>query len=325
MRLRLEQLGKLDPVDAPGEDPTPVEETTVTNINVLRVFSFVALIIYGGGVAFSHVVYSSDDREACHRAGGFMGRIWCPDSVDTKGFTVHFVRALGWPVEILRAPSDGSEDSGTAFATSKLKGETASKLRPLAQQGDATAQFKLGLLYEDGRGVAINYEEAAKWFRLAAEQGETQAQNSISFAYAKGKGVDQNYVEAYKWASLAASRGAEKTLVERDNLIAKMSKTQIAEAERLARSWQPKSAELASLQLRKETERAAVIETQRLLGSLGYKVGDADGVAGPRTRAAISDFQLRNGMPTSGEVSRELIARLRNRVREGKLDAVENQ
>ena len=285
----------------------------MTRTNIFRNLAILGAVIYVGGIVFSHLVYSSDDRTACQEAGGFKGRIWCPNSVDTQGFTVHFVRALGWPVAVLSSP-DASEASDIAFAATKLNGETAGKLRPLAQQGDAQAQLKLGLLYEDGRGVAINFEESAKWFRLAAEQGETEAQNSLAFAYAKGKGVGQNYVEAYKWVSLAASRGIEKALVERDTLIAQMSETQIAEAERLFRAWKPKSAEVASLQLRAESERAAITEAQRMLKTLGYRLGDAEGVLGPRTQSAISVFQHRDGMQASGVISRELIARLRNSV-----------
>ena len=286
----------------------------MTRANIFRNLAILVAVIYVGGVVFSHLVYSSDDRTACQEAGGFKGRIWCPDSVDTQGFTVHFARALGWPVEVLQTPPDASDELGNAFAASKLNGETAGKLRPLAQQGDAGAQFKLGLLYADGRGVAINYEESAKWLRLAAEQGETEAQNSLSFAYAKGKGVGQNYVEAYKWASLAASRGIEKALVERDTLIAQMSESQIVAAERLFRAWKPKSAEVAALQLREETERAAINEAQRMLKILGFKLSDADGVMGLRTQSAISEFQRRDGMQASGVISRELIARLRNSV-----------
>ena len=239
-----------------------------------------------------------------------MGRIWCPDYVDTEGFSVHFVRAMQWPVDVIL----GSEDSGTDFAASKR--ETASDLRPLAQQGDAVAQFKLGVLYKDGRGVGTNYEESAKWFRLAAEQGDIDAQNSLAFAYAKGRGVRQNYIEAYKWANLAHARGVEKLLVQRHEIVDFMSEADIAKAERLARAWEPKSADAAARQVREETERADISEVQKLLGGLGYRIGDADGVAGARTQAAIRAFQFDQGMQTSGTISRELLARLRNRALE---------
>ncbi|MDH3738337.1 MAG: divergent polysaccharide deacetylase family protein [Alphaproteobacteria bacterium] len=199
-------------------------------------------------------------------------------------------------------------------------GETTGNLRLLAHRGDATAQYKLGLRYKDGRGVGVNHEQSAKWFRLAAEQGENEAQNSLAWAYATGKGVSQNYIEAYKWSMLAYNRNVEILLVERHHIVDHMSEDQIAEAERLARVWQPKSAEMASLQLREETKRVAVGEAQKLLGILDYRIGDTEGVAGPRTRAAIKAFQFDDGMATTGEVSRELLARLRNRVQSGRND-----
>ena len=52
-------------------------------------------------------------------------------------------------------------------------------LRPLAAQGSAQAQYKLGLMYQAGEGVSQNYAEAAKWFRKAADQGHSM-RNTIS-------------------------------------------------------------------------------------------------------------------------------------------------
>jgi uncharacterized protein len=54
------------------------------------------------------------------------------------------------------------------------RGDYAAALRlvlPLAEQGNAVAQYHLGFMYLKGEGVPENYEEAAKWFRLSAERG----------------------------------------------------------------------------------------------------------------------------------------------------------
>ena len=48
--------------------------------------------------------------------------------------------------------------------------------RPLAEQGDADAQARLGLMYDRGFGVAKNHTEAVKWYTCAAEQGKADAQ-----------------------------------------------------------------------------------------------------------------------------------------------------
>jgi len=74
----------------------------VTVEKALRNFALSILVIYGAGVIASHLTYSSDERTACHVAGGFKGRIWCPDSVDTAGFHHYFFKALGWPVDVTR-------------------------------------------------------------------------------------------------------------------------------------------------------------------------------------------------------------------------------
>ncbi len=52
-------------------------------------------------------------------------------------------------------------------------------LRELAEQGDVTAQYKLGTAYEDGSCVPIDNEKAVFWFRKAAEQGLEEAQNNL--------------------------------------------------------------------------------------------------------------------------------------------------
>jgi S1-C subfamily serine protease len=81
--------------------------------------------------------------------------------------------------------------------------------RALAEQGNAQAQFNLGVMYEFGRSAPQSYVEAAKWFRKAAEQGHPVAQSNLGEMYAEGWGVPQNYAEAYVWSSIAAASNYE--------------------------------------------------------------------------------------------------------------------
>jgi len=76
-----------------------------------------------------------------------------------------------------------------------------------AEQGDVKAQYLLGTMYAQGRGVTQNRTESAKWIQKAAEQGNAQARTSLGFLYAEGLGVTQNYTEAAKWFRLAAEQG----------------------------------------------------------------------------------------------------------------------
>ncbi len=122
--------------------------------------------------------------------------------------------------------------------------ESPTELRRQAEQGHSGAQNNLGAMYANGEGVPQDYQEAVKWCRLAAEQGNAPAQFTLALSYANGEGVPQDYVQAHKWINLAASRtkeNAEDYRLARDQLAEKMTASQVAEAQRLAREWRPKS------------------------------------------------------------------------------------
>ena len=88
-------------------------------------------------------------------------------------------------------------------------GDFATALRewtPLAKQGDADAQFNLGLMYSTGQGVPQDDKTAVKWFTLAAKQGGASAQGNLGAMYAFGKGVLKDYVYAHMWGNIAATR-----------------------------------------------------------------------------------------------------------------------
>src|SRR5215475_2555317 len=78
---------------------------------------------------------------------------------------------------------------------------------PLAQQGDARAQFLLGALYAQGHGVPQDYGAAAQWFRQAAEQGHVGAQYNLGVRYHEGRGVQRDPVQAAVWFRRAAQQG----------------------------------------------------------------------------------------------------------------------
>ena len=77
-----------------------------------------------------------------------------------------------------------------------------------AKQGDATAQFDLGMEYRYGvLDVHQDYTKAVYWFRKAAEQGHAWAQYILGIMYANGQGVPQDYTKAIKWHRKAAEQG----------------------------------------------------------------------------------------------------------------------
>jgi len=85
--------------------------------------------------------------------------------------------------------------------------ESAKWYRKAAEGGEATAQFSLGLGYENGNGVNKDIAEAIKWYRKAAEQGDAAAQNQYGYMLWSGTGVAKNHAEAAKWYREGAEAG----------------------------------------------------------------------------------------------------------------------
>ncbi len=90
--------------------------------------------------------------------------------------------------------------------------------RPLAEQGNATAQFYLGVMFDLGKGLPQEHAEAVRWYRKAAEQGQVEAQLSLARAYADAVGVAQDYQEAKRWFERAAAQGNQDAHVNLGNL-----------------------------------------------------------------------------------------------------------
>lgn len=123
------------------------------------------------------------------------------------------------------------------------RGDFATALRewqPLAEQGDARAQFSFGLLHENGDGVPRDYAKARQWYEKAAAQGDAKAQLYLGMQFSFGQGGPVDLVQAYMWYSLAAGNGNAHAPGYRDDLIRQMTPAQIAEAQKRAREWKQK-------------------------------------------------------------------------------------
>lgn len=120
--------------------------------------------------------------------------------------------------------------------------QAARLFRPLAEQGIASAQVNLGMMYARGQGVPQDYQAALKWYRRAAEQGNASAQNNLGLMYERGRGARQDFILAHMWSSIAAAtlNGDEgKTaLARRDHVASQMTAVQIEKAQELARRCQ---------------------------------------------------------------------------------------
>jgi len=115
----------------------------------------------------------------------------------------------------------------------------AGMLLAAAERGAALAQYNLGLVYWEGRGVSRDQVAAAGWLKKAADQGNALAQASLGLMYANGQGVSRDLVQAHQWLAISGSTGYAKASEYQGAISALMTPAQIAEAQRRASVWKP--------------------------------------------------------------------------------------
>ena len=104
-----------------------------------------------------------------------------------------------------------------------------------AEQGDAGAQFNLGVMYGLGLGVAQDYLIAMDWYEKAALKGNAQAQCNLGWMYGTGRGVPLDFIRALAWYSVSAASGQDTARRNRDLLNDRMTPTQVEQAQSMAR------------------------------------------------------------------------------------------
>jgi len=140
-----------------------------------------------------------------------------------------------------------------------------------AEKGHVSSQLNLGVIYNQGIGVKLDYKEAAKWYQKAAEKGNSKAQLNLGILYDLGRGVEKdvakaqenykkaamkgmrdaqynlgiiyyngdegvkrNYFESYAWLALAKEQGSELAAIYKDKVERKISKKDKKIAKKLA-------------------------------------------------------------------------------------------
>ena len=81
-----------------------------------------------------------------------------------------------------------------------------------AEANNEHAQFNLGGLFEQGRGVAKDEAAAAAWYRKAAVQGHASAQHNLGLMLGQGRGVANDEAGAMAWIRKAAGQGQPKAI-----------------------------------------------------------------------------------------------------------------
>ena len=97
----------------------------------------------------------------------------------------------------------GPLDAGVDAYHDKAYAKAAEIWRPLAEKGDPAAQYLLGTLYVEGKGVERDDTTAFTWFQRAANQGDARAQYNLGASYVEGAGVQKSETDAAKCKSHA--------------------------------------------------------------------------------------------------------------------------
>jgi V8-like Glu-specific endopeptidase len=101
----------------------------------------------------------------------------------------------------------GELDEAVAVAHHGDYSAALKHLSPMAEKGDARAQFDIGFMHAYGWGYQRNPTEAIAWYRRAADQGLAVAQHFLGLAYVNAEGVRPNDEEAARWFGRAAAQG----------------------------------------------------------------------------------------------------------------------
>lgn len=132
------------------------------------------------------------------------------------------------------------EDADAAYASGDHV--TALRLyRGLAQEGNPSAQFNLGIMHDFGQGAVKDAAEAVRWYRAAAAQGHGGAQFNLGGMYFEGLGVPRDPVRAYMWFALGATAGAPGASRNRSTVGKMLSPAQLEQAQELVRACQARN------------------------------------------------------------------------------------
>jgi hypothetical protein len=85
------------------------------------------------------------------------------------------------------------------YGVAQDKCQAALCYKKAAEKGQVEAQYRLGSLYYHGQGVSRDVKQAAEWYKQAAEQGYTPAQAALGNMYLSGEGVDKDSAKAAYW------------------------------------------------------------------------------------------------------------------------------
>ncbi len=140
----------------------------------------------------------------------------------------------------LTGPTLADTDHGVNLYFKEDYAAALAEFSECAANGDADAQYWLGLMHESGTGVEQDYLEARKWYERAADQGEVGAQLQLAELYFSGHGTEKNYVLAHMWFDIAAKQGLKFASRSRERVALGMIESDIIRARQMAGAWRPR-------------------------------------------------------------------------------------
>lgn len=196
--------------------------------------------------------------------------------------------------------------------------EARNLIQKAAEAGHVNAMYDYALFLAEGEGGAKSEADAVTWFNEAAELGLVDAQYNLGVVHAEGIGTPQDLTKALFWFEVAARAGDTGAEQEVKNLRTRVSMSDSLEASEKATKWKARTP-VALANGRFGAQRwntgnpLQVQAVQTALSRLGFGAGTPDGVIGPRTADAISDYQAMEGLEVTGTITPELVDHLNAR------------
>ena len=162
------------------------------------------------------------DADAQYELGDYYGNVWSlifDDNESCRNRRYDAKEAAKWyrkaAEQYLKAAEQGNAEAQYSLGVCYLLGNGVGIDRELAfewflkaaEQGNASAQYQLGEYYNYGWLGRCDSELALEWYLKAAEQGNAKAQYSLGRCYCYGRGVEEDKKEALKWYRKAADQG----------------------------------------------------------------------------------------------------------------------
>ena len=194
-----------------------------------------------------------------------------------------FVPVVAWGIFVHATSYCAVASAGLQEGLDELRrsdyAAAAKELRPLAERGDAEAQYRVGLMHEFGKGYPKDMAQALAWLRKSAGQGHTGAQVELGVIYTTGDGVRKDDAQSVSWFTKAAMQGDATGQYNLGMMYAKGAGVKVDNAQAIA--WLRKAADqgfvLAQFELGVAYENGEGVAQNPVLAYANYAIAARGG------------------------------------------------